>query len=439
LIQELGPTPKKRKVFMRENLILKTLKIRSFFYLVTSEFFSQFSMNLFNFALLIVVFRIANSNTAVSGVVLAFTLPSLLFGILAGFLVDRWDKKKILFLTNILRALFVIPLFFFHNNLILIYAVTFGVATVTQFFIPAETPIIPRLVKKELLLSANALFGMGIYASIFLAYAMSGPLLYFFGQRNIFTFLAVLFLIAAVFTSLIKLSKIKSEEEKYDSNSLSFKQEIKGVLRLIAKTKALSHALFSLTLTQILILVLAVVGPGYAEHILRIKVESFPILFVTPAIFGLALGAIIIGSFLHKKSKASLSKFGLFLMGISILLLPYGSKFESRQIVHFINFYLPHILRINVVHIMVVLAFVLGFATSFVFVPANTILQEETSDETRGKIYGVLNTLIGVTSIIPVLIVGGLADLIGVKAVITGIGIAVLVIAFIRAFVTDRI
>jgi len=79
----------------------------------------------------------------------------------------------------------------------------------------------------------------------------------------------------------------------------------------------------------------------------------------------------------------------------------------------------------------------LGIATSLVFVPANTILQEETSDESRGKIYGVLNTLIGIMSIIPVVVVGGLADLIGVKAVITGMGIVVLIIAVIRV-ITDR-
>jgi MFS family permease len=89
------------------------------------------------------------------------------------------------------------------------------------------------------------------------------------------------------------------------------------------------------------------------------------------------------------------------------------------------------------VHIMVVLAFILGIATSLVFVPANTILQEETSDESRGKIYGVLNTLIGIMSIIPVVVVGGLADLIGVKAVITGMGIVVLIIAVIR-IIADR-
>lgn len=124
-------------------------------------------------------------------------------------------------------------------------------------------------------------------------------------------------------------------------------------------------------------------------------------------------------------------------MGISILLLPFGSRVESRDIVHLINFYLPHFLKINMVHIMVVLAFILGIATSLVFVPANTVLQEETSDESRGKVYGVLNTLIGVMSIIPVIVVGGLSDLIGVKVVITGMGIVVLIIAVIR-IITDR-
>jgi MFS family permease len=424
---------------MKDNPILKALRIRPFLFLIVSEFFSQFSMNLFNFALLIVVFSVANSNTAVSGVVIAFTLPALFFGILAGVLVDRWNKKSVLIWTNLLRALIVLPLALFYKSLGLVYLATFGVAMVTQFFIPAETPIIPLLVRKELLLSANALFGMGIYASIFLAYALSGPILLMFGKTNIFIFLAASFFIAGIFASLIKINKSRVEPRKLEKNqvALSLKDEIKVVFSLISKTRKLSHALFSLTVVQILIYVLAAIGPGYAQHVLRIRVESFPILFVTPAIIGLAIGALIIGSFMHKHPRESLTKFGLFLMGISILLLPYGSRVESRQIIHLINFYLPHILSINVVHIMVVLAFILGIATAFVFVPANTVLQEETSDESRGKVYGVLNSLIGVMSIVPVVVVGGLADLIGVKAVITGTGLVVILIAVIR-IIADR-
>lgn len=425
---------------MNENLILKTLRIRPFLYLILSEFFSQFSMNLFLFALLIVVFRLANSNTAVSGVVIAFTIPSLILGILAGVLVDRWNKKYVLLVTNILRAMLVFPLFYFHNNLAIIYAVTFGVSVITQFFIPAETPIIPQLVRKELLLSANALFGMGIYASIFLAYALSGPFLFLLGQKNIFTALALCFLIAGFFASLIKTSKTKQDFGKLNNykQAPTFKEEVTIVINLIAKTKALYHALFSLTLAQILIFVLAVIGPGYAENVLKIKVENFPILFVTPAIMGVALGAVVIGNFLHNISKSLLTKLGLFLLGISILLLPYGSKVESRQIIQLINLYLPSYLIINVLHIMIFLAFVLGFATAFIFVPANTIIQEETSDELRGKVYGILNTFIGIMSLIPVILVGGLADILGVKTVITLFGISVLIIAFIRAFILDR-
>ena len=424
---------------MKDNLILKTLRIRPFLFLIASEFFSQFSMNLFFFALLIVVFSVVNSNAAVSGVVIAFTLPALIFGVLAGVFVDRWNKKSVLIWTNLLRALIVLPLAFFFKSLGVVYIATFGVAMVTQFFIPAETPIIPLLVKKELLLSANAIFGMEIYASIFLAYALSGPILLMLGQTNIFIFLTILFLIAGVFASLIKVQRSKVEPKKLEKNevALGFKDEIKVVLNLISKTKKLSHAIFSLTVVQILIYVLAAIGPGYAEHVLRIKVENFPILFVTPAIIGLALGALIIGSFLHKHPRESLTKFGLFLMGISILLLPYGSRVESRQIIHLINTYLPYFLRINMLHIMVVLAFILGIATSFVFVPANTVLQEETSDQARGKVYGVLNSLIGIMSIIPVVVVGGLADIIGVKAVITGTGLVVIIIAIIR-IIADR-
>jgi MFS family permease len=101
---------------MSENLILKTLKIRPFLYLIISEFFSQFSMNLFNFVLLIIVFAISKSNTAVSGVVIAFTFPAIFFGVLAGVLVDRWNKKTVLFLSNIIRALLVLVLIFWSSS-----------------------------------------------------------------------------------------------------------------------------------------------------------------------------------------------------------------------------------------------------------------------------------------------------------------------------------
>lgn len=388
-------------------------------------------MNLLNFVLLIVVFSISKSNIAVAGVVLSFTIPSIVFGILAGIYVDRWNKKNVLVYTNLLRAFAALPLIFVSEKIFFIYFLSFLVSFVTQFFIPAETPIIPHLVKRKLLLSANALFSMGIFGSIIVAYALSGPLLLLLGKINVLILVTTLFIISAIFAYLIKLehSKDKIKEQK-----INILEEIKDAFSLMAKKEKVYHSLFLLTLLQTLILVIAVIGPGYATDILHIQVEKFPILFVTPAVIGMTIGAILIGNFLHNKSRQMLIKVGLLIIGIVILLFPYGSILTSRELVQTINLSLPSIINISVVHIMVFLAIIIGFAFSLVFVPSNTILQEETTDRQRGKIYGSLNTLVGVVSIVPVLGAGALADLFGVEKVITVIGLFIIVISILRFF-----
>lgn len=414
-----------------ENRIIRTLAIRPFFFLILAEIFSQIAVNMLNFVIIIVVFTISSLNTAVSGAILSFIIPQLLFGLLAGVYVDKWNKKKVLYASNFLRAFLVLLLIFFHSNLALIYILTFAISLVSQFFIPAESPMIPIVVRRNLLLSANAIFGMVIYASIFIAYAISGPLLIILGQTVTFAVLGSCFLLAAFFAALIEV-KTKAKRNFVDLSRfrISLVDEVKAVVSFFRKAKIIYRALFLLTLAQILVLVLAVIGPGYAQEIVKIRVEEFPLFFVTPAVVGTALGAIILGSYFHKHTKQNLTKLGLFLLGLSILLLPYGSKVESKAVIHTINSYLPHAFEINILHIMVVLAFIMGIANSLIFVPSNTILQEETSEQVRGKVYGALNTMVGFFSFLPVLVVGGLADLFGIKAVITGVGIMVLLIGF---------
>ncbi len=409
------------------NPFLKVLSIPSFLYLLISEFFSQFAMNLLNFILLIVVFQLSKSNVAVAGVVLSFTLPSILFGIIAGVYVDKWNKKHVLVYTNLLRALASFPLIFISGELFLVYFLSFLISLITQFFIPAETPIIPLLVPKRNLISANALFSMGIFGSIIVAYALSGPLLLVLGEKNVFGLITILFFLSALFAYLIKFKKNNSEKVK-----INILEEVRDAFSLMAKKNNVYHSLFLLTLLQTLILIIAVIGPGYAENILHIEVEKFPILFVTPAVIGMSIGAVLIGNFWHKKSKQTLAKIGLLIIGFVILLFPYGYLVTSREFVQKINSLVPVFLHITDIHIMVTLAVIVGFAFSLVFVPSNTLIQEETTDKQRGKIYGSLNTLVGIVSIIPVLGVGALADFIGISRVITLIGMSVIAVALLR-------
>ncbi|HSW47589.1 MAG TPA: MFS transporter [Candidatus Saccharimonadales bacterium] len=408
------------------------LSERAFLYLWIGEIFTQIPTHLFNFFLVLLVFKITHSNTAVSGVVLSFTVPAILFGSIAGAYVDRWDKKKVIIITNIARAILMIILIFFLNNIFMIYIVSLAVSVLVQFFIPAETPMVPLVVGEKKLLSANALFGMAIFASILVAYVLSGPVIILLKPTGTLILLAAMLFTGAGFISLIDIKSkitIKSVVKKAEI----FK-DIKHVFLLMSKTKQISRSLFLLAMSQILILVVATIAPGYASQILKIQIEDFPLLFAAPAALGMVLGATLIIKIFHSHVKEKLITFGIFVSGVAMMLLPYGSKVASRGFVMALNVYLPHIVEINILHIMVFLAFVLGVANSFVFVPANTILQEKTTDEVRGKLYGILNSVIGALSLLPIIIVGGLSDIVGVGVVITGIGISILLVGFVWAF-----
>jgi MFS family permease len=418
-----------------KNHFLRALSEKSFFNLWVGEVFTQVATNLFYFFLILIVYKQTQSNTAVSLAVISFTVPAILFGSIAGVFVDRWNKKYVLIIINLLRALLLIFLAFYLNNIYVIYFVSFVVAILTQFFIPAESPMIPLVVRAKNLLSANALFGIGIFGSILIAYVLSGPLILWIGPVRTLLVLALLLFIGAVFIYFVKVTYGKQKQPRELPNQSNIVKDIKHTLLLISRTREVSHSLFLIALSQVLILILATIAPGYANQVLGINVEEFPLLFVAPAAVGMMIGAIILVNVFHSHPKEKVITVGVLLSGLAMLCLPFGSKVISRDFVQTLNVYLPHIFDITILHIMAVLAFVLGVANSLVFVPANTLIQEKATDEFRGKIYGFLNAIIGAVSLLPILIVGGLSDIIGVAWVIGGIGICLLIFGLIRIFV----
>jgi len=416
------------------NRIFLAFAEKSFLFLWLSEIFTILAFNLFNFYILLRVYALTKSNLAVSLAVISFTLPAILFGVLAGVYVDRLNKKHVLFVANIVRGILVIILALFPDNLFVLYTTSFLVAVVTQFFIPAETPMIPLLVKKELLFSANALFGLGLYGSALLAYLLSGPILLFFGGVQTLILLGFMFLISSIFITGIHLEKKRGKKRLglLQVPKAALIAEVREAINIMRNSRPIYNSLFLLTLSQILLLVLAVIAPGYSTQILKINIEEFPLYFIAPAAFGVLVGAIVLITVLHDKSKEKLTTIGLFLSGIAMLVLPYGAKISAREIVQTLNHSLPHVLDLTPHHLVIAMAFLLGLANAFIFVPSNTILQEKTTDEFRGKIYGVLNAMVGIFSLIPIMIAGGLSDFFGVDKVIVGVGVTLLALGFGR-------
>src|SRR5258708_20732892 len=86
-------------------------------------------------------------------------IARLFFGSIGGVFVDRWDRKRIMFIAELSQAFVLIPLFLVHAQqwLWIVYIFAFVESTISQFFIPAKSAIIPNLVDEQHLLSANSL------------------------------------------------------------------------------------------------------------------------------------------------------------------------------------------------------------------------------------------------------------------------------------------
>lgn len=134
----------------------------SFVALWTGQLVSALGDRIHQVALAFVVYDATSSAIAVGAIFLVATLPNLLFGPIAGTLVDRWDHREVMIVSDLLRAglVLLIPLAAV-SNLVLAYPLVFLVTTVSIFFRPAKGAILPRLVASDDLVAANSALWVG--------------------------------------------------------------------------------------------------------------------------------------------------------------------------------------------------------------------------------------------------------------------------------------
>jgi predicted MFS family arabinose efflux permease len=177
------------------------LSIPSFRFLWFGQVFSQLAVNTLLFVLALRLYQTTGTNTAVTGLFLAYGVPAVLFGMVAGTAVDHLDKRRVLVYCDLIRAVLVFFLLFLSGNIFLVYLVTLVNAVITQFYVPAEAPIIPHLVNGKNLVPANSLFSLTYYSSLAIGSVLAGPLFLLLGTHWIFVVLSLFFAAAALLES----------------------------------------------------------------------------------------------------------------------------------------------------------------------------------------------------------------------------------------------
>ncbi len=409
-------------------------KNRGFKVLWINQVLMQLAINTLNFALILWVFKLTDSNFAVSGLLLAVYLPAFLFGLYAGVLVDRIDRRPLIILLDILLAgaFFLFP--FIRHSYPLILLNTFLINTLMQFFIPAEGSSIPLLVKRNGLFVANSLFTFTLYGTFMIGFTMAGPILNNSSISPIFNLGGWLLLLAALLSQSLPSLKTTVRRNGFKIWEI-VGLETRETFAFIRGKLPVATSIGLLAAVQGVIGMLAVLVPSYMERVLRVHATDASLFLMLPLGLGMISGALIIGQFFHSVPRRlivipSVIACGILLFGVGIApdvarALDATSLPERvRHLRYFLN-------APSLASTFAVGAYLLGVATVSIIIPSQTILQEQTNDQNRGKILSVLAVLMNVFAAVPVILAGATADLFGVTPIFLFLGVVVFLIGLL--------
>ncbi len=409
---------------------LPVLSNQRFLILWGGQIFSQLADKVFlvlTIAIISSQFQLPNQPISkwVSPIMIAFTIPAILFGSVAGVYVDRWSKKSVLVISNLVRGILVLALpallwgsqgQVIMNQLplgfVLMLLITFAVSTFTQFFAPAEQAVIPLIVKDRHLLAANSLYTTTMMGLLIVGFAIGEPLLALADRLGVKAGLPVdlgkeilvggAYAIAGII--LIALTTGEKEQEQTKEQPHIW-QDIKDGINYLGQNRRVRNALIQLVILFSIFAALAVLAVSMADHIPQLDADQFGILLAAAGV-GMGGSAAILGNKGQQFDRARLSFIGS--VGVSAALV--GLSFASQNL-----------------WLALVMTTLLGAFAALVGVPMQTTIQSQTPVDMRGKVFGLQNNAVNIALSLPLALAAEAETRFGLQAVILGLAAIALV------------
>lgn len=399
----------------------KVLQNQNFLFLWAGQVFSQLADKVYlvlMIALITTQFQTEGQTVSgwVSSVMVAFTIPAVLFGSFAGVLVDRWSKKWTMVLTNVLRGglVLLLPLLLWvvkpYGNFLqvplgfwMVLGVTFLVSTLTQFFAPAEQSTIPLIVDKPQLLSANSLYTFTMMLAVVVGFAAGDPLLEvstallghlpWVGSFSRELVVGGSYAIAGLLLMFLSTNEA-SRPQVTDMGQVW--ADIKDGLEFINAHRRIKGALIQLVILFSIFAALAVLVVRMAEVLPEIKSSQFGLLLAAGGV-GMVIGIGVLNRIVHHVSYRILSLYGSLGMGVAFFLLAFSTH-----------------------HLWLSLGLLstIGICAALVGVPMQTTMQEQTPEDLRGKVFGLQNNAVNIALSLPLALAGVAETFLGLQWVL---------------------
>lgn len=407
---------------------------RDFLLLWVAQALSQTAQNAIWYGIVVLVQERSQSSMQLSLAVLSLTIPSVIFGVVAGVYVDRWDKRGVLVGTNLLRGAVALAYIAFGLQagvpLTALFVTNFVFSTIGQFFAPAETATIPALVGVPRLMQANSLFHLTFTTSQLVGLVLLGPLLVkVLGTTWLFGAMAVTIILCG---GLVwPLPRVPSAAPTVAAHST--REAIRSVLedaRVVGKflfTDGLvGLAMVQWTIGSILGLVVATIVPGFAQKLLEVAPEN-AVFVMAPAGIGMVAGAAVLNRWGNRFDKHYLTNAGLMVVAAALGCVGLGAiAFRSVLGSNPPRVTMPLLGQVSsLTPVIMGLALIAGFGFVAIMVPIQAYLQEHVPVDLRGRVFSIQLMLSNLATIVPLLVLGTLADLLGPDTTLLLIGVLI--------------
>lgn len=344
---------------------------KNFALLWIGKIISQLGDKFYAIALAWWILQKTNSPTIMGFFLLVSVLPCILIGFFAGALTDRYNRKNILIVTDIIRGFLVLAIsclsIFNMLEIWHVFLIGFCLSLAAAFFDPAIQAIIPQIVEKEKLVKAN-----GMNQMVGGACTVAGPLLgalavSILGLAWVFFANSISYFISAFLACFIKVNKIYKKTEK---NTGIFKEITQGI-NYIKNQKQITSVLIIIALAHLFIGSLTVSLPFLAKELYGNGVNNLGYLQMMLGV-GLFAGSIFMS--IKKKSSANVQTLILFIMAVGLC---------------FIAISISQYLKINTIYIYMSLLAAIGSCIAFASVFWQSLLQYYTPEHMRGRVFSI--------------------------------------------------
>ncbi len=402
----------------------------SFSALWAGQLVSLFGDRIHQLALAAVVLVSTGSALATALVFVAATVPNLLFSPVAGALVDRWDQKEVLVVSDLLRAaaVLLVPVAA-ATNVILIYPLVFLITSISVFFRPARVAILPRIVRDDELLTANSAMWVGETMADVVGYPLAGLFVVALGTAVPLAFWldAATYVGSAALLSTIVVGAVRSktaddqapetsaeladtvrpatpQEPAFDDLEPGIVGELKAGWRFLRDEPVLLANTVQAAVAQLMVGILIALTPVYALRIFG----SEPIGWQAVYSFietGQSLGSLV-GGFLIGLIGARFAKGRMIITGYTVFGLLLVAFALSKNL-----------------GLVLGLSFGVGVTNMIFLIPSQTLFQQRTPPALMGRVVGFRFSLVFGAMTLAMAVGGVLAELVGVTTVIATFGL----------------